>query len=323
MAVLPDLRDLADRQTDRRRGLPRRKVAVVAEASRDAVGQGVGLPLDLGLLDQERRARVRLGGNQGPGEALQQTRGDRLVGLSLALRCLVLLVLGQVEVGLVGEDVGPAEVVASRAVELLESGLVRREVDERVAVRSVRAAAMLGRLVGELLRRGLRPALVRDLRVQDDEASFVGVGDVGVRLRADVDAGEVAALAALVLEPSDDLGPDVLLVEALGLVLGRAGDVGLDVVPVLARARVEVRRAVAELGQRRSGSCRGRRRGSPFRGTPAARRCPCARSLGRWSGRRRRRPCVRGAWSAPAARRAASPCRSCPAQSSGRRRRRR
>ena len=33
---------------------------------------------------------------------------------------------------------------------------------------------------------------------------------------------------AWLLEPSDDLGPDVLLVETLGLVLGGAGDVGLQ-----------------------------------------------------------------------------------------------
>ena len=202
MAVLPDLRDLADREPDRRSGLPGREVAVVAEAARDPVGERRRTGPRPWSPDQERRARVRLRRDQGPGEGLQQTRGDGLVGLRLPLRCLVLLVLGQVEVGLVGEDVGPAEVVAGRGVELLESGLVGGEVDERVAVGPVGAAALLGGLLRELLRRRLGPALVRDLRVQDDQPRLVGVGDVGVRLRADVDAGEVAARAALALEPS-------------------------------------------------------------------------------------------------------------------------
>ena len=53
-----------------------------------------------------------------------------------------------------------------------------------------------------VLGRGLGAALVGDLRVQDDQPRLVGVGDVGVGLRADVDAGEVAARAALALEPS-------------------------------------------------------------------------------------------------------------------------
>ena len=160
----------------------------------------VGLPLDLGLPDDERRARVRLRRDQRPGEAsAADARSTVWSACALRCDCLVLLVLGQVEVGLVGEDVGPAEVVAGRAVELLESGLVGGEVDEHVAVRPVRAAAVLGRLLGELLGRRLGPALVRDLRVQDDQPRLVGVGDVGVRLRADVDAGEVAARAALAL----------------------------------------------------------------------------------------------------------------------------
>ena len=72
VAVFPDLRDLADREADRRSGLASGQVAVVAESSRDAVGEGVGLTLDFGLLDQERRARIRLSRDQGPGEALSR-----------------------------------------------------------------------------------------------------------------------------------------------------------------------------------------------------------------------------------------------------------
>ena len=134
-----------------------------------------------------------------------------------------------------------------------------------------------------------------DLRVQDDEPRLVGVGDVGVGLRADVDAGEVAARAALALEAADDLGPDVLLVEALGLVLGGAGDVGLQVVPVLARAGVEVRRAVAELRQRGvevAGHVAGDRGAEEHAlGSDAL-----VRRAGGSSARRRRTPCARGAW---------------------------
>ena len=89
-----------------------------------------------------------------------------------------------------------------------------------------------------------------NLRVKDDQSRLVGVGDVGVGLRADVDAGEVAPGAGLALQSADDLGPDIFLVQPLGLVLGSPGDVGLQVVPVLAGAGVEVGGAVAELRER-------------------------------------------------------------------------
>ncbi len=250
MAVLPDLRDFVDRQADRRRGLPRREIAVVAEAAGHPLGERGGLSFDLDLADEKRRARFRLSRDECPGEGLQKPGLDGFVGLFLSLGGLVLLVLGQVEVGLVLENVLPAEVVARGAVELLQPGLVGGEVDEHVAVGPVGAAALLGRFLSEVLGGRLGAPLVGDLRVENDEARLVGVGEVGVALRADVDAGEITFETALAKEPRDDLLPHVLFVEAFGLIPGRAGDVGLEVVPVLARPGVEVRRPVTELGQR-------------------------------------------------------------------------
>ena len=66
-----------------------------------------------------------------------------------------------------------------------------------------------------------------DLRVKDDQASLVGVRDVGAGFRAYVDASEVTTGTGLTLQTTNDLGPDVLLVEVLRLVLGGPGDVGL------------------------------------------------------------------------------------------------
>lgn len=76
-----------------------------------------------------------------------------------------------------------------------------------------------------------------DLGVKDHQARFVSIEDVGIVLRADMHACKVAAGACLTLKALDDLSPHVLAVEPLGLVLGRASDVGLEVVPVLAGAR--------------------------------------------------------------------------------------
>jgi hypothetical protein len=123
VSVLPNLGDLRNGEADRCSGLTGRKVAVVAKASRDSFGEGVALTFDLGLTDQERCARIRLSRDQSPGEGLQQAGGDGLVGLCLPLGCLVALVLSQVEVGLVVENVLPAQVVAGGVVELLKSGL--------------------------------------------------------------------------------------------------------------------------------------------------------------------------------------------------------
>src|SRR5688500_1322240 len=83
--------------------------------------------------------------------------------------------------------------------------------------------------------------------MQDDEPRLVRVGDVSVRIRANMNSREVATGAGLPLQTTDDLRPNVLLVKTLGLVLRGAGDVGLKVIPVLAGARVEIRRTVTEL----------------------------------------------------------------------------
>ena len=131
-----------------------------------------------------------------------------------------------------------------------------------------------------------------NLRVQDHQPRFFSVGNVAVCLRADVDTGEVTAGASLTPESADDLGPHVLLVEPLSLVLGCAGDVGLEVVPVLARAGVEVRRPVTELGERSmevAGYVPGDR--------GAEEDALCAEALvyrarrDRWSGAEEHRPC--------------------------------
>ena len=170
----------------------------------------------------------------------------------------------------------------------------RPQVHEHVAVDAVRRAALLGRALGERDRVGVADAaLVRELGVQDDQARLVDVGDVGRVLGADVDAGEVAARLGLACEPPGDLGLDVLGVQPLGLVLGAAGDVGLQVVPVLARPRCRSTSRGRRARRARSGSCPARRRASRCRGTRAGSRGPCAPS--RSSARRRRTPCARAA----------------------------
>ena len=95
-------------RVERSPSLPRRRETLF--------GERLGLTLRLGLPDQERCTRFWLRRDQRPREALQETRGDGLVGLRLPLGSLVLLVLGQVEVGLVGENMGPSQVVAGRGV---------------------------------------------------------------------------------------------------------------------------------------------------------------------------------------------------------------
>ena len=89
-----------------------------------------------------------------------------------------------------------------------------------------------------------------NLWVKDDQPRLVTVGDVGIAFGADVDASELATGAALTLEAADDLRPHVFLVQTLRLILRGTGDVGLQVIPVLSRPRVKVRRSITELGQR-------------------------------------------------------------------------
>jgi hypothetical protein len=83
------------------------------------------------------------GRDERPLVAAEQTRVGRLAGLRLPLGCLVALAGGEVEVVFLGDDVGPTEVLAYRALELLNAVAVTGELDEHVAVRPVRGAAML------------------------------------------------------------------------------------------------------------------------------------------------------------------------------------
>jgi hypothetical protein len=102
------------------------------------------------------------------------------------------------------------------------------------------------------------PMLVGTPRVQDDESSLIGVRDVRVRLRADMDACEVTSLAALVLESSDDLGPHIFPDLADGRVRPRSG---------LQRGRRPVHQSLdaREQGERSGGVRILRQRSSPTR----------------------------------------------------------
>ena len=253
VARLPQRRyQLVELQPDHGRGLLGVEGTIGSEPARHPLGERAGLPFSLADLDHERRSRVGLGGREHPVVAAEQPRGDGLVGLSPAVLGLPQLVASQVELVPSVEDEGPAQVVADGGVQLLHPGLVGREEDDHVAVDAVRAALALGGLVREGHRRGRGVApLVGVPRVQHHQPRLVEVGDVRVLLRADSDGGEVPRRASLVGEPADDLGPHVLAVQPLGLVLGATGDVGLQVVPVLALPGVEVGGAVTQLVQRR------------------------------------------------------------------------
>ena len=88
-------------------------------------------------------------------------------------------------------------------------------------------------------------------RMQDDQPRLLGVGDVRVVLGTHMHPSKPTPHLALIGEPTQDLGPHVLAVQPLGLVLGRARDVRLDVIPILALARIEVGRPIPERRQRR------------------------------------------------------------------------
>src|SRR5262249_34275010 len=117
----------------------------------------------------------------------------------LSLASLVFLILGEVEVGFVVEDVGPAQVVACCGVEFFESRLICCEVDQHVAVGPVSAAAMLSRLMRKVFRARFGAAFMSDFGMKYDESCFIRIWDVAVRFGADVHAGKIAAGAALTL----------------------------------------------------------------------------------------------------------------------------
>ncbi|SLJ75642.1 Uncharacterised protein [Mycobacteroides abscessus subsp. abscessus] len=151
MPAVPDLRHLIDGESDIDGSLTDGQVTVVAEAARNPLRQRFGLSFHLGLADDERSACIRLRRNQGPGEGLQQPGDDGLVCLRLPLGGLVLLILSEVQVGLVCQDVRPTQIVAGGVVEFFESGFVCGEVHQHVAVGAVGGAALLGGLSREFL----------------------------------------------------------------------------------------------------------------------------------------------------------------------------
>ena len=105
MPDVPDLWHTLDREPDRVGRLPRREDAVVSEPAGHALGERWALTLDLGLPDGEGALGVRLLRNQRPDEGLEEAQVDVVLCLRAPLLGLVLLIGGEVELGLVRQDV--------------------------------------------------------------------------------------------------------------------------------------------------------------------------------------------------------------------------
>ena len=113
----------------------------------------------------------------------------------LGLRLLHLL-RREVQHDLLVQDRFPCEILPHRLVEVLQAGLVRREEDERVAIKAGRVAARLEDRLGGRLGGAARLLAVGMVDPQHDQARVEVVGHVLARLRHGMDAAEVARCCA-------------------------------------------------------------------------------------------------------------------------------
>ena len=88
--------------------------------------------------------------------------------------------------------------------------------------------------------------------MDEHEAGALEIGDVGAGGWGHVHPVEYSPFPLFASQTPGDLVPDGLLVltEAFGIVVGRLGDRGLGVEPVVAMLLVEIRRSLRELFER-------------------------------------------------------------------------